>query len=104
MNNNFGEFSTFGDLCSIFIAEFLNDQARESPKDAPVYESEVGSSGTTNGATDAVQKLEPESEFEARKPNVTNRFLVYLAIIVLLLSSLASYIFNEKSILSGVDI
>lgn len=104
MNNNFGEFSTFGDLCSIFIAEFLNDQAHESPKDAPVYESEVGSSGTTNGATDAVQKLEPESELEARKPNVTNRFLVYLAIIVLLLSSLASYIFNKKSILSGVDI
>ncbi|XP_058180931.1 WPP domain-interacting tail-anchored protein 2 [Rhododendron vialii] len=80
-----------------------NFEAHESPKDAPVYESEVGSSGTTNGATDAVLKLEPESELEAREPNVTNRFLVYLAIIVLLLSSLASYIFNKKFILSGVD-
>lgn len=70
-------------------------KADKSSKDALLHETEVESSITANSATDAALQLEPESEVEAREPNATKQIYVYMAIIVLLLSLLASYKLNK---------
>ncbi|GMP93625.1 hypothetical protein CsSME_00043379 [Camellia sinensis var. sinensis] len=64
---------------------------------------EVGSSVSTNSATNVVQKLDLEREVEAMEPNGPNQMYVSMAIIVLLLSLLASYLFHKNSILFNVE-
>lgn len=98
---------TCGEASEAAVGESSNCrifEVDESSKEAPVCEiDEVGSSVSTNSATNVVQKLDLEREVEAMEPNGPNQMYVSMAIIVLLLSLLASYLFHKNSILFNVE-
>lgn len=99
--------ATCGEASEAAVGESSNCrifEVDESSKEAPVCEiDEVGSSVSTNSATNVVQKLDLEREVEAMEPNGPNQMYVSMAIIVLLLSLLASYLFHKNSILFNVE-
>ena len=81
-----------------FFQNTILNQVDESSSDAPLCEAETMSFVSPNSATNVA---EGAVEAELHGPN---QMYVSMAIVVLLLSLLASYLFNKNSVVSDVGI
>ena len=81
-----------------FFQNIILNQVDESSNDAPLREAETVPLVSPNSATNVAERA-VEAE-----PHGPNQMYVSMAIVVLLLSLLASYLFNKNSIVSDVGI
>ncbi|KAA8532832.1 hypothetical protein F0562_033051 [Nyssa sinensis] len=75
-------------------------QVDESSKDAAACETDQVGSSSANNDPNVVAEVEAERVVEAGQPN---RMCVFMAILVLLVSVLSTYLFNKKPKLLDVD-